>query len=400
MPPSRAGLLCLIAANAISQLGNVVAVVALPWFVLETTGSAALTGVTAFCTTVPLALGAVFAGPVVDLLGGRRASILSDLGAALVIAGIPLLDGVGLLQFWIVLVLAFASGALEAPGRTARKALLPELVERARMSLERANSISTTSEHLGYVLGAPLAGVMIAAAGAPSALWLDAGSFLVSALLVGAFVPGVQAAVGRTGMLDGVRFVVATPLLRTFFVIWTVGGFLIGPLAAVVLPAYARQELGGAGDLAAAVTAYGVGGLVGTLAFGVVGRRLPRRGFFVTVWIVYPLLSWGLVLLPGLWGLVALLFAIGLLAGAYDPFEVTIHQELIPAELRARAFAVLIASEMTVVPLSMLLYGFLIDAAGLGTALTFFAAGNLLLGAYAMVNRHARRLAPAQAVPA
>jgi MFS family permease len=400
MPHGRAGLLCLIAANAISQLGNVVAVVALPWFVLETTGSAALTGVTAFCTTVPLALGAVFAGPVVDLLGARRSSILSDLGAALVIAGIPLLDGLGLLRFWLVLVLAFAAGALEAPGRTARKALLPELVERTRMSLERANSISTTSEHLGYVLGAPLAGVMIALAGAPSALWLDASSFLVSALLVGAFVPGVRAAVGRTGMLDGVRFVVATPLLRTFFVIWTVGGFLIGPLAAVVLPAYARQELGGAGDLAAAVTAYGVGGLVGTLAFGVVGGRVPRRGFFVTMWIVYPLLSWGLVLLPGLWGLVALLFAIGFIAGAYDPFEVTIHQELIPAEMRARAFAVLIASEMTVVPLSMLLYGFLIDAAGLGTALTFFAAGNLLLGAYAMVNRHARRLAPARAVPA
>ena len=46
MPHRRAQLLCLIAANAISQLGNVVAVVALPWYVLETTGSAALTGVT------------------------------------------------------------------------------------------------------------------------------------------------------------------------------------------------------------------------------------------------------------------------------------------------------------------------------------------------------------------
>src|SRR5690348_15936824 len=108
MPHGRAELLCLIAANAISQLGNVIAVVALPWFVLETTGSAALTGLTAFCTTVPLALGAVVAGPLVDLLGARRASILSDLGAAVVIAGIPLLHGVELLRFWVVLVLAFA----------------------------------------------------------------------------------------------------------------------------------------------------------------------------------------------------------------------------------------------------------------------------------------------------
>ena len=80
------GLLCLVAANAISQLGNVVAVVALPWFVLETTGSAARTGITAFAATVPLALGALFAGPVVDRLGARPASVLADLGAGAVIA--------------------------------------------------------------------------------------------------------------------------------------------------------------------------------------------------------------------------------------------------------------------------------------------------------------------------
>ena len=170
------GLLYLIAANAISQLGNVVAVVALPWFVLETTGSPARTGITAFAATVPLALGAVFAGPVVDRLGARRASVLADLGAGIAIAGVPLLHQLGALEFWVVLLLAFAAGAIEAPGRTARKAMLPELAQRAHMSLERANSVSTTSEHLGYVLGAPLAGVVIAAAGAPQALWVDAAS--------------------------------------------------------------------------------------------------------------------------------------------------------------------------------------------------------------------------------
>ena len=187
-------------------------------------------------------------------------------------------------------------------------------------------------------------------------------------------------------------------LLRTFFAIWTVGGFLIAPLAAVVLPAYARQELGGSGDLAAAVTAYGFGGLVGTVAFGVVGRRVPRRSFFVTMWLVYPALSCVLVLMPGRWWLLVVLFAIGCISGAYDPFEVTIHQELVPPDLRARAFAVLLAAEMTVVPLSMLLYGFLIDAAGLRPALLFFAAGNVLLGGYAIGNRSARRLYPAEAV--
>src|SRR5688500_15259700 len=188
-PPARhrrIALFCLIAANAVSQLGNVIALVALPWYVLETTGSATLTGVTAFAATLPLAAGAVVAGPVGDLIGARRASVLADLAAGAAIGGVPLSAALGTTPYWLVLVLAFAAGAFEAPGRTARRAMMPDLAGRAGVSLERANSVSTTSEHLGYLLGAPLAGVLIASFGAPRALWIDAASFVVSAVIVGA----------------------------------------------------------------------------------------------------------------------------------------------------------------------------------------------------------------------
>ena len=399
MSPSvvRTGVLALVAANAASQLGNVVAVVALPWFVLVTTGSPARTGLTAFATTLPLAVGALVGGPVVDWIGIRRASVGSDLGAAAAIAAIPVLHSAGALTFPLLLALAFAASALEAPGRAARRAMLPDLAARASMPLEHANSISTTSEHTGYVAGAPLAGVLIAAVGAPGALYADVASFAASAAIVAIGVPRVQAELGRTRFADGFRFVVSQPLLRTFFVIWTVGGFFIAPLASVVLPVYAKQEFGGATSLAAAVVAYGAGGLAGTIVFGFVGRRLSRRPFFVAVWIVYPLLTLALVGVPPLVPLILLLLAIGFVAGMYDPFEVTIHQELIPPELRARAYAILIASEMTVVPLSMLLYGLLIGWAGLRAGLLLFAAGNAVLAAFAIANRPARQLGRQQA---
>jgi MFS family permease len=383
----------LIAANTVSQLGNVVALIALPWFVLETTGSPALTGIAAFAATLPLALGAVVAGPVVDRLGARRASVLADLAAGAAIAGIPLVHALrGGVPFPLVLALAFAAGAFEAPGRTARRAMLPDLADRAGVARERANAVSTTSEHLGYLIGAPLAGVLIAALGAPGALWADAGSFAVSAGLVALLVPAVRAAREPAGLLDGVRVVLGRPRLRAMFTIWTVGAFLIAPLSGLILPVYADRRLGGAGALAAAVTVFGAGGLAGTVAFGGYGRRLPRRPFFVAMWTVYPVLTGALILLPPFWPLLALLFVVGFTVGAYDPFEVTIHQELVPAPLRARAFAVLLASEMAVVPLAMLLYGLLMDAAGLRAALVFLAAGNVLLGLYAIANRATRDL--------
>jgi hypothetical protein len=72
---------------------------------------------------------------------------------------------------------------------------------------------------------------------------------------------------------------------------------------------------------------------------------------------------------------------------------VTIHQRLIPPQLRARAFAILIAAQMVVVPASMLRYGYLIEEGGLRVALLLFGLGNVALGAYAILDRPARRLA-------
>jgi MFS family permease len=386
------GFAALVAANAVSSLGNVVAVVALPWFVLETTGSAARAGVVAFATTAPLAVGALLGGAVVDRVGVRRASALSDTGAAVAIAAIPALHVADSLSFPVLVASAFAAGAFEAPGRAARRAMLPDLAAAAGLRLERANSIATTSEHVGYVIGAPVAGALIAIAGAPAALWVDAASFAVSAVAVALAVPSLRPSLDRAPLGHAVRFVLATPLLRTFFAIWTAGAFLIGPLATVVLPVYAREELGGAGTLAACVTAYGLGGLAGTAAFGAVGERLPRRRFFVWTWLVYVALSGALITLPPLLPALVVLAAIGFVVGAYDPFEATLHQELIPPELRARAFAVLTAAEMTALPLSLLLTGLLIDTAGLRAALVVFAAGNALLAGYALANAPARRL--------
>jgi MFS family permease len=250
----------LLAAIAVSQIGDVVAVVALPWFVLQMTGSAARTGLTAFATTVPLAIGAVVAGPIVDRAGPRRTTVVADLGAAAAIAAIPLAQATGRLSFGLLLLLAFAAGAAQAPGRTARRAMLPGLADAANYSLERVNSASTTTEHLGYVLGAPLAGVLIAVLGAPGALWLDAASFVLSAVVVLLTVPVVRSTGQRPALPAGLRYIRRTPIIRTFFIIWTVGAFLVTPLSNELLPVYAHQRPGSAGALAAAITALGAGG--------------------------------------------------------------------------------------------------------------------------------------------
>lgn len=95
---SRRPLSALIWGNAISLAGNVVASVALPWFVLVTTGSAAQAGIVAFAATAPFVVGSLVAGRVIDALGLRAASVLSDVASGVAVATIPLLFALGWLS--------------------------------------------------------------------------------------------------------------------------------------------------------------------------------------------------------------------------------------------------------------------------------------------------------------
>src|SRR5512134_1376280 len=123
----RAPLLALYVADAVSLVGNVVAQLAVPWFVLVTTGSAALTGLAIFFNFLPIVLAAFFGGVVVDRLGFRAASIVADLASASAVAAIPLLHSTVGIELWQLMALVFLGALLDAPGTTARQALFPDL---------------------------------------------------------------------------------------------------------------------------------------------------------------------------------------------------------------------------------------------------------------------------------
>lgn len=186
---NRLPLVALLSANAISLVGNQLTYIAIPWFVLQTTGSAARTGIAAFFSTVPAILAAFFGGTPVDRLGYKRISVIADLASGATLALVPALYHTVGLAFWQLLVLTFLGALLDAPGGTARDSLVPDLAERAGVRLERVNAMSQTLWRTSGLLGPPLAGVLIAALGTSAVLFLDAASFAVSAGLVAGVVP-------------------------------------------------------------------------------------------------------------------------------------------------------------------------------------------------------------------
>ena len=399
---NRIPIFALLGANAVSQVGDMMVAVAMPWFVLETTGSAARTGLTGATIGVGAILAAVLGGPLVDRFGFRRASVLGDLASGATVAAIPLLYWAGVLAFWQFLVLVFLVSILNAPGDLARRALIPALARQATMPIERANAADTAIPRFSQLAGPVLGGVLIALIGASSVLLLDAGTFLISAALVLVWVAvpsGVSAGAkdeakgerdhhvshrhgrqlfGHPALLrdpvrrylseltDGLRLVRTNALLLSVVLIATVANFLEKPLMSVVAPVYADTFYGSAASLGAMLGAFGAGALAGTLLFGAVGHRLPRRLTFLSCLVIAPLLLFGtLAATPPLPVVLAAVAISGLIFGPTNSLFATVIQENTPPQMLGRVFGAITALAMAGIPLGAVLAGFVVEGVGL-----------------------------------
>ena len=384
----RLPVLALLTANAVSQTGNVLTMLAVPWFVLETTGSPVKTGVTLFATTVPMVLAGIFGGALVDRTGFKRMSVLSDLASGVTVALIPLLHQSVGLAFWQLLGLVFLGTLLDAPGETARRSLMPDLARMAGMPLERANAAAQAIQRGSRLLGAPLAGLLIATVGADSALWLDAVTFALSAGIVLVLVPSVHGVAPSEEpylhqIVTGIRFIRSHRLIRTLVLSVALTNALDAPLA-VVFPVFAKEVYGTATALGLMVAGGGAGALIGTTLYGAVGHRLPRRTVFIGGFIAAGLPLWLLVPAPPLWVAVLRAVLTGIAAAPLTPVLDTVFQERVPAALRGRVFGAITAIAWLAMPVGVLAGGLLLELFGVratiaGIATCFVAATLSLL---------------------
>jgi MFS family permease len=185
-------LLALMAAEVISSLGSLMTAVALPWFVLETTGSPVRMSVVLAAESASMLVAGIPSSRLVARIGSRRALILCDAVWAPVIALIPVLHFAGALSFPVLVVLAFLAGVPWAAHAGSQSAVVPDLLGEDVERLAQANALLQTLSRLAYFVGPALGGVLLASFGAPVVLLIDAVSFVVSLLLVAAFVPAAE----------------------------------------------------------------------------------------------------------------------------------------------------------------------------------------------------------------
>ncbi len=364
-------LYSLFIANAISLIGNVFTMIAIPWFVLQTTGSATQTGITGFFTILPVVLAGFLGGTLIDRLGYKPTSIISDLASGITTALVPILFFTIGLEFWQLMVLVFLGALLDTPGSTARAALLPELAEQAGMPIERVTSLTHVIERGARMVGAPLAGFLITVMGTANVLWLDAASFFISAGIIWIMIPALKVPKEASAsghyleeLKDGLRFIVRDHLILAIVIMIMLTNFLDAIFSGVLQPVYVKEVYGSALNLGLLIAANGGGAVIGGLIFAAIGHRLPRHATFVGAFVLTGFRFWVFALYPPIWILIVVTLITSIGAGPLNPIIGAVEFERIPPNMRGRVFGAVTAGAWIAMPLGMLLGGVLTESLG------------------------------------
>jgi MFS family permease len=289
------------------------------------------------------------------------------------VALIPILYFTIGLEFWQLMVLVFLGALLDTPGSTARNALIPELAELAQMPIERATSLIHIIERSSRLVGAPLAGLLIALVGTENVLWLNALSFFISAGIIAVTIKThqpVRCEQKEQGgkyfdeLREGLRFIYNDKLILAIVVMVMLTNFLDAIFGGVVLPVFVKQAYGQALDLGLLIAASGGGAVIGALIFSAIGPRLPRLTIFVFGFVLTGLKFFLFAMYPPLW--FALIFVVisSIGAGPINPIIGAIEFERVPKNMRGRVGGAVGAGAWAAIPLGMLIGGVLTDQFG------------------------------------
>ena len=364
----------------VSALGSQMTFLALPWFVLATTGSPTKMSIVLAVELAPVAILGIPSGAVIARWGARRSMLASDLARAPLIASIPLLHELGWLSFPVLLVLVSFVGVFMAPYFASQALILPELVGHDERVVAQATALVEGARRATSLLGPAAAGLLIATFSAPVVLYADAATFLVSFALLLVFVPHrpplPQTDEGK-GLLAGIRFVLRDRMLRVLcFTSLLANGF--GQMLVAGLTVLAYEEYSSSRVAGVFFAAFGAGAVLGSLvAVRLVGRYDPLRlGATAFVALTLPVFALAIELpVPAIVVALALSSFFGPLVNAPLIGVITMRT---PEAVRAKVMTAVITLAVLAGPAGMLIAGPFLESWGARPIFLLVAVGQLL----------------------
>ena len=367
--------------SAISLFGDQFYLVALPWLVLQLTGSSLALGTILMTAAIPRAVLMLAGGALIDRFSPRRVLMSTASARALLVAAIPVLAWLKVIHLWHIYALSLLFGVADAFSFPAGPALRPTLV--APEQLPAANSVFASTVHLSGMLGPAPAGLVVKALGIAQAFFLDAISFLfvIAALWRIPERPRPAApAARRPSMLhsigEGLRYVLGDSALRSLIMLTASLNFCVSGPVSVGLATMSKFRFASATAFGTLLSCFSGGALAGIVLAGI-AKRPPRRGLLL---VGISFLTGLCLLIIGLsYRLVPIaitLALMGIAAGFVNVQIMSWMQGRVEQQVLGRVMSVLMFSAVGLLPISLLVAGVLAQQ---HLAAMFLAAGALVL---------------------
>lgn len=372
---ARLGPIWLLqAANLLSGASNGIVTIAVPWLVLDRTGSVAAAGLVAAISALPGVLAAPVAGWAVDHFGRRIVSMTADLLSAVSVAAIPTVAVLTDLTLPWIIALAALGAVFDPAGYAARRALIPDVAQVSTVTVNGLNGIHEGIFGIGWIIGPLLGSMLIAGLGPLAAFWVPCLLFVVSAILIAFLRVGdagqearalreqsgqPQPSAWRNAIL-GLRIMWRDPVLRALFLTVTVLAAIYLPTETVLLPAHfvAIDQPESLGLVLAALSS---GTIIGAFGYGWLSARVRRLTITRAVLGCTIVAFLPIALLPGLPLMVAAAFVLGLGWGPMQPLMTTLVQRRVEPDAQGRVFGIQIALFYGLPPTFMLATGVLAE---------------------------------------
>ena len=380
-----------------SQIGEGLNKVALLWFVYELTGSALMIATVGLIQTVPPLIFGPLIGVYLDRLRKKPIMVWVDLIRTVLTVLIPALYGLGLLRLEGLFILIFLTSMVSTVFGPALVSAVPLLVRRGE--LVSANALIQSTNNIGTLLGPAVSGILIALIGAQYVLYVNAATFLISALCLMPIrcqetVPERQQQNADSAtsvfrdLLVGFRFVFGDRstvlLLVTITALYNLGASAF----VFVLPVYAKELLHmGPIQLGWLWSALGVGMLTASswLALRQSTDAQSRMKILVSGTTMGGLATCTLGLLESPLLAAGLVILVGAGAALLNPVVFALLQELTPSHLMGRVLTTFSTGSMAAAMVGMSGFGWIADKIGPAESLVGLGLVLLLTASVAML---------------
>ena len=399
-------------ARVVSIGGSTITAVVLPILVFQLTGSALQTSLLATLEVLPYFAFGLLAGALADRVDRRRLMVACNLVQALLVGSIPLAAALGVLtiaQIYLVAILAMTAFVwFDA----ANFGALPALVGRER--LVEANSAIWSASTVIAIVAPALGGTLAALIGPANVVGIDAGTFLLSALLL-ALIPRAfnqaraPAAAGQSvvrriasDIREGLAFLWRQRLVRTMTLVGFGNSFSAGAVVGLTV-VYAVRALGLAQSdarIGLLFTATAVGGLAASLLLPLLTRRYAVGTITLAGLIVHGLLLVALALAPTLWAGVLVIGLWQLCNSLIIINGIALRQQVTPDHLQARVNTTARMVAWGGQPFGAAAGGLLAELFDVRTALLLVAIGVAASAVYGWFSPLREPIEPAAAEPA